>query len=61
MIKITITCEDYYAAESLFDLGGLIETDDILDAVYENGESTTYTAEHFNAVIEKVNPLKQNV
>ena len=54
MIKVTITCEDYWVADSLFNLGSQIESTDILDAVYEDNEAKEINDGHFKAVIEKV-------
>ena len=54
MIKVTITCEDYWVADSLHNLGTEIECTDILDSVYENGEKARFQMEHCEAVVERI-------
>ena len=54
MVKVTITCEDYYVADSLFNLGGIIESTDIMDDAYEGNGVVSHDGEHFKATIERI-------
>lgn len=50
--------EDYYVAKALFELGSMVENDDILDKVYENEEKRveidgSYLGYCFTAIFEK--------
>lgn len=46
--------EDYYVAEALYELGAMVENDDILDKVYEGEEtSIEVNGNNFTAVITK--------
>lgn len=53
-VRITIECDDYYVADSLFNLGSHIEESDILEPVYNKGEKKDYSDDHFKAHIEYV-------
>lgn len=53
-VRITIECDDYYVAESLFNLGSHIEDSDILEPVYDKGKKKNYKDDHFKAHIEYV-------
>ena len=54
-VRITIECDDYYVAESLFTLGSHTEESDILEPVYNKKKTATYTDDHCTAHIEYVN------
>ena len=54
MVKVTITCEDYYVADSLFNLGGIIESTDIKGNAYEGNGVVSHDGEHFKATIERI-------
>ena len=41
-VRITIECDDYYVADSLFTLGSHIEESDILEPVYNKGKKKNY-------------------
>jgi len=49
-VRITIECDDYYVADSLFNLGSYI----ILEPVYNEGKKKDYKDDHFKAHIEYV-------
>lgn len=53
-VRITIECDDYYVADSLFNLGSHIEESDILEPVYNQGKKKNYKDDHFKAKIEYV-------
>ena len=51
-VRIVINCDDFYVAQSLFNLSGEIENTDILEPVYNENETATYDDEHCTAHIE---------
>ena len=53
-VRITIECDDYYVADSLFNLGSHIEESDILEPVYNKGKKHDYVSDHFKAHIKYV-------
>ena len=53
-VRITIECDDYYVAESLFNLSAEIENTDILEPVYNKGKKKNYKDDHCTAHIEYV-------
>lgn len=53
-VRITIECDDYYVADSLFNLGSHIEESDILEPVYNQGKKKNYKDDHCKAKIEYV-------
>lgn len=52
MVRITITCENYWVADSLRNLAANIENTDILEPVYNGGKKTTDNDDHYHAEIE---------
>ena len=52
MVRITITCEDYYVADSLNCLAAEVENTDILEPVYNDGKKATDNGDHYHAEIE---------
>lgn len=53
-VRITIECDDYYVADSLFNLSTEIENTDILEPVYNQGKKKNYKNDHCKAKIEYV-------
>ena len=53
-VRIVINCDDFYVAQSLFNLSGEIENTDILEPVYNGNETATYEDDHCTAHIEYV-------
>lgn len=53
-VRITIECDDYYVADSLFNLSAEIENTDILEPVYNQGKKKNYKNDHCKAKIEYV-------
>ena len=53
-VRIVINCDDFYVAQSLFNLSGEIENTDILEPVYNENKTATYDDEHCTAHIEYV-------
>lgn len=53
-VRITIECDDYYVADSLFNLSAEIENTDILEPVYNQGKKKNYKDDHCKAKIEYV-------
>lgn len=54
MVRIVITCEDYWVADSLHNLAAEIDNTDILEPVYNDGKKTTDNGDHYKAEIEYV-------
>ena len=54
-VKIVITCEDYYVAESLRNLSTKIEKTNILNSMYNKNKPATYKDKHCTAHIEHTN------
>ena len=53
-VRVTIECDDYYVADSLFKLSSHIEESNILEPVYNSGKKKNYNGAHFKAYIEYV-------
>lgn len=53
-VRITIECDDYYVADSLFNLGSHIEESDILEPVYNEDKEAKYEDGHFKCSIEHI-------
>ena len=53
-VRIVINCDDFYVAESLSNLSGIIEKTNILEPVYNGNETATYDGDHCTAHIEYV-------
>lgn len=59
MIKIEIEAEDYYVADAMSDLVRTIESEDLLDSVYEDiTDRITIHEEKYTATISKINEEK---
>lgn len=59
MIKIEIKAEDYYVADAMSDLVRRIESEDLLDSVYEDRtDMITIHEEKYTATISKINEEK---
>lgn len=59
MIKIEIKAEDYYVADAMSDLVRRIESEDLLDSVYEDRtDRITIHEEKYTATISKINEEK---
>lgn len=59
MIKFEIKAEDYYVADAMSDLVRRIESEDLLDSVYEDRtDMITIHEEKYTATISKINEEK---
>ena len=57
-VRITIECDDYYVADSLFSLCSHVRESAILEPVYNNGKEAKYEGDHCTAKIEYVKDKK---
>lgn len=51
--KIELTCEEWWVADSLYELGSMIENDDLLDQMQDGCVKTS--GSHYTAEIKVIN------